>query len=498
LNRIENKSNFNQAFWVGMGSLSSFALSIVSAAILARYFNKTEYGTYKQILFVYNSLLLVFTAGLPRVFSYYLPRYTLEQGKDIVIKVSKVLFICGLALALFLFGFSGIIAGLLKNPELSIGLKYFAIIPIFFLPTLGIEGIFSTYKKTIYIAIYNTLSRLLMLLFIVTPVVLFHGSYLNAIYGWIAVSIITFIMAFKFKNIPFKGVTNQKSAIRMKEIFSYSIPIATASLAGIAIKSADQFYISRYFGAEVFAEYSNGFIQIPFVGMVTSATSMVLMPQFSKIIHENTGIEELLKLWRNALIKSASLIFPMVIFFFFTAKDCMVLLYSKLYSNSAIYFQIAMTLNLFNIIIFAPLLLALGETRFYARIHFASASIIWLFGFIFVKTFNSPISIAILSVSNSVLLVIFALIKSSKILHSSVKQLIPLKNFFIIILTSSLIMAFTSSLFQLSFPSSPSGLKLIILVIIFSILLFSISSRFKIIDYQWIIKPIINNIKMYV
>ena len=243
-----------QAFWVGMGSLSSFALAIVSAAILSRYFDKAEYGTYRQILYVYHTLLVVFSAGLPRVFAYFLPRYSLRQGKYVVWKVSKMLFFFGFLFSVVLFASSGIIAQILKNPELSIGLKYFSPIPMLLLPTLGIEGIFSTYKKTIYIAIYNTLTRLLMLLFIVLPVILLKGTFLYAIYGWIVVSVISLIIAYYFKGIPFKNITVEKAVLPFKHIFAYSLPLVMASFAGTALRSADQFFISRFFGPEVFAE----------------------------------------------------------------------------------------------------------------------------------------------------------------------------------------------------------------------------------------------------
>src|SRR5690606_10723483 len=111
-----------------------------------------------------------------------------SEGKNIVKKVTIVLFFSGLLFSSFLYFFSGIIANLLNNKELEVGLQTFAIIPTLLLPTLGIEGIFSTYKKTIYVAIYNTFTRLLTLLFIVLPVILFNGSYLTALYGWIVVS----------------------------------------------------------------------------------------------------------------------------------------------------------------------------------------------------------------------------------------------------------------------------------------------------------------------
>ena len=128
----QNTNNTIQTFWVALGSLSSFGLTIVSSAILSRYLDKTEYGTYRQIIYVYNTLLVVFSAGLPKVFAYYLPRYGLKEGKAVVKKVSTVLFICGLAFSIFLFLSSGLIAELLDNKELKQGLKLFSPIPMLY------------------------------------------------------------------------------------------------------------------------------------------------------------------------------------------------------------------------------------------------------------------------------------------------------------------------------------------------------------------------------
>jgi len=229
---FNKSSNTHQAFWVGIGSLSSFAIGIISAAILSRYFDKTEYGTFRQVIFVYNTLLVIFSAGLPRVFGYFLPRYPIEQGENIVLKISKLLFLFGLSFSVFIFLFSDLIATLLKNPDLSIGLKYFSPIPMLLLPTLGIEGIFSTYKKTFYIAIYNTVTRLLMLLCITFPVVILKGNYIYAIIGWIIVSALSLVLALYFKKIPFRSIVPVRSSLSFKEIFNYSLPLVEQVFQG--------------------------------------------------------------------------------------------------------------------------------------------------------------------------------------------------------------------------------------------------------------------------
>ncbi len=425
-------NNTIQVFWVSLGSLSSFALALVSTAILSRYFEKTEYGTYRQILYVYNTLLIVFTAGLPKVFNYFLPRFNLSAGKDIVWKISKTLFVGGIIFSVFLFFFSGLIADVLKNPELSRGLKYFSPIPMLLLPTLGIEGIFSTYKKTIYIAIYNAISRTIMLLFIVLPVIVLKGTYIYAIYGWIISSFILLIVAYFFKSIPFKGVENEKSNLKFKEIFNYSLPLVAAALGGIIFRASNQFYISRNFGSEVFAEFSNGFIEIPFVHMITGATATVLMPIFSKIVHDKSDLSQITKLWRTTLQRSAVLIYPLVVFFLFYSEEVITIIYSDAYAVSAKYFSVVIIINFFNIIIFAPLLLSLGEGKFYAKLEYGKAITIWVVQYFTIKIFNTPMAVAISFMLVSVCAVFIPLMYIAKIFNVSLISLFPLGRFFVI------------------------------------------------------------------
>ncbi len=491
MTNIKSDNNSMQAFWVGMGSLSALALSILSAAILSRYFDKHEYGTFKQITYIYNTLLIIFTAGLPAVFSYYLPRYTLAEGKEIVWKITKVLFLSGFLFSAFIYVFSGLIAQVLKNPELTEGLKTFAPVPVLLLPTLGLEGILATYKKSIYIAIYNTISRLIMLLCIVLPIIFFGGSYINAIYGWLVASIFSFALAFFFKMIPFKGVEVKKAALSYKEIFTYSLPLVLASFWGIAIKSANQFFISRYFGADVFAEFSNGFIELPLVGMVTSATSIVLTPVFSKMIHDKLEIDVLVNTWQTALAKSAIIIYPLVIFCIVNAETIVTILYSKSYIDSTIYFQIAMVLNFFNIIIFSPLLFAMGKTKFYSNMHMVFAFVNWGIGYLIVIIFKSPIILAIFSVAMSILMVLVVLHFVAKLLNISFYHLFPVKILTKLMVHQILIVLVIKIVFVKVFDQLNPVLSLALNFLIY-LLLLQVTAKFFKLNYLEVFRPLLN------
>ncbi|MCF1716391.1 oligosaccharide flippase family protein [Flavihumibacter sp. RY-1] len=482
-----------QALWVGLGSLSTFALSFVSAAILSRYFNKHDYGTYKQILFVYNSLLIFFSAGLPRVYSYFLPKYSVEEGKSIVNKIGVALAISGLLFGVVLFSCAEVIGYALRNPDISIGLKYFSLVPVFMFPTFGVEGIFATYQKTKYIAVYQTLTRFLMLFFIVGAVVFFEGTYLNAIYGWVIVSILSLIIALYFKSIPFKGVKSVSTNLTYKDLYTYSLPIVLASIAGVAIKSADQFYISRFFGSEIFAEFSNGFIELPLVTMITGATSAVLMPLFSRIKSKQVDYNEICVVWKSALYKSATIIYPLVIFFMWFAQDIVVLLYSNVYSNSSLYFQLALVINFFNLIIFAPLLFAFGETQYYFKLHLIIALLAWIGGAIVLFIFNSPIAISIFSVCLSIFKIVLGMIKSSELLDTKVWNLFPFRTLIPILIQSICVILLVSFTRQIYFGDLHIVIRLLVCFILYSGLVL-ITSRFFGIDYLTVISPIIKRL----
>lgn len=421
---------------MALGSLSAFGLAIVSSAILSRYLDKQEYGTYRQIVFAYSTLLVVFSAGLPRVFAYFLPRYSLAQGKAIVKKVSFVLVGCGAIFSLCLYFFSGIIANLLNNEALDYGLKVFSPVPLLLLPTLGIEGIFSTYKKSVYIAVYNTVTRCVMLLFIIVPVIIYEASYIYALYGWIVASVFTLVIAIIFKSIPFKNVQSVNTDLQLKDVLKYSLPLVAASLWGIAIKFSDTFYISRFFGEAAYAEYANGFINLPFVSIITSSAAVVLMPIFSKYFYDNSDKKIVLEAWRTTLKKSAIIVYPLIVYFMVYANDAVVLLFSNSYANSSNYFRVNLILNLFNIIIFAPLFLATGKTRLYAQVHMFVAAGIWISTYFVVIIFDSPIAVAVNSTAINILKTLIFVYLASRMLKIRFVNFFPLKQMALSLLQS--------------------------------------------------------------
>lgn len=492
--QINNNSNTVQAFWVSLGSLFSFGFSLVSSMILSRYFLKEDYGTYKQVLYVYNTLLTIFTLGLPRAFSFYLPRVPLDEAKNLIKKLTNMFFLLGSVFSLLLFIFSPQIAILLKNPELEPALKIFSPVPLLMLPTMGLEGILSTFRRTQFLTIYTISTRILMLLCVALPVIVFKGGYIQAIVGFVIASFLSFVLALYFKNLPVRNAGNEKCRISYNEIFKFSFPLLYASLWGILISSSDQFFISRYFGTKVFAEFSNGWLQLPFIGMITGACATVLSPLYSKLAHESVDQKkEIYPIWMSVLEKSAKLIYPLLVYCWFFSDDLMIALYGKIYENSSIYFKIKLVVNLTSIMVYAPLIISIGKIKYYRDIHMYTALCLIALQYIGIVIFKSPYVVAIISVICSLGMTTAGLLLIAKYFNVKLSQTLPLKILLKIIVPSILILSILRLLFNIY--SINIFFVLPISFTIYTVLYYCLSFPLKL-NYLSIIKPLIFKTKI--
>lgn len=487
-------NNTQQAFWVGIGSLFSFGFTIVSSMILSRYFDKGDYGTYRQVIYVYSTLLTVFTLGIPKAFSYFLPRVPLNESKSLISKLTNLFYLLGGLFSIILLVFSDQIAFLLKNPDLGLALRIFSPVPLLMLPTMGLDSILATYRKTQFLTIYTISTRVLSLLCIALPVVIFKGTYIHAIIGFVISSLLTFLLAIYFKYYPVRNEKKDKTRISYKEIFRFTLPLFYASIWGIIITSADQFFISRFFGNEVFAEFSNGSLELPFVGMIIGAGATVLSPIFSKQIYVNADVRmEILPLWLSVFEKSAKIIYPLVLFFLFFADTIMILLYGAQYQISGDYFRIKLIVNFFTVISYFGIIIAINANKFYSNVHLLHAIILVCLEYTSILVFNSPLLITAISVVCRIGNIFCMLAYISKYFSLSIIDLFPYRTIVKIIVPSLVILMPIRYLLV-----HVLGLEGVILVIISFILycaFFYPWSIYAKLGYLSLIKPIFISLK---
>lgn len=485
------KSNTIQAFWIALGQLIAVCLTIGSTMVLTRYMDKFNYGTYKQIFYVYTTLLSVFTLGLPKSYGYFLSRISKEEGKDFVNVMTKILVLSGLVFSILLFFCSPIIANILKNEELKTALRIFSPVPVFLMPTLGLEAIYATYKETYVAAIYSVVTRILLFACVTLPVFIFSIGYKCAVIGFVFSSFLSFLLALYLKNRPFRKIKKKKTSISVSAILKFCLPLMGAGIFNIFINSTDQFFISRYFGTEAFAEFSNGAMELPFIGMIVGACSTVLLPVYSNLCkNKSIAVEDtykIVEIWNNVLKKTVMLIYPLIIYCIVFAGEIMVVLYGSQYETSGKYFFIMLFNNFLSVVSCYPLLLALSKTKEY--------SVVYLFNFIFlcileygaVRLFASVESVCIMSVFCLWMRIVIFMKIISEALKVPFYKIIPYKTISTIIFLSVI----TALSIRMLMIVEYNVLSIFKTLMIFLFVLVLLSRLFKL-DYLSIVKPLFN------
>lgn len=481
-------NNTKQALWVAIGSLFSFGFSIASSMILSRYFEKGDYGTYKQVMYVYNTLLAVFTLGLPRAYSYFIPRVKVEETKQLISKITRIFILLGAIFSLTIYTFAPQIALYMNNSDLEDALRIFAPVPLLMLPVMGLDGILACFQKNKFMTIYTVLTRLIMLVCVCVPVIVFKGGYKEGIAGFVVSSVITFFFAMVFKHLPIKNVESKNCTISYREILTFSLPLLVADIWGIIITSSDQFFISRYFGKVTFAEFANGSLSLPFVGMIVASCSTVLSPIISKLSYSSLNQQkELYPIWISVLKKSALLSYPILLYCWFFADAFMVLMYGEQYECSATYFQIKTLSDFLKITAFGPLIINVGRVKYYSKIHMFIAISVVVLEFITIKTTNSPYSVSVVSTLCQVGKFVAFFIFTSKYFQVGLKNIFPYKECIKIIIPSVLLLGLLHWI--LTFLGFNPIITLCISLPIYIIGLLSISIPLKL-NYISLIKPL--------
>jgi len=149
-----------------------------------------------------------------------------------------------------------------------------------------------------------------------------------------------------------------------------------------------------------------------------------------------------------------------------------------------------MLLNFFNIITFAPFLLAMGKTKFYSNLHMYIAVGKWVLGYFTISTFNSPVALAILSVSLSILTVTIAFLYVAKFINVNIFRLIPFKAIASYAFHSIAIIGFINLILHYFLPQIDLLLKLGISSVSFIIIVIITGIPLKL-NYLSVVQPFI-------
>ncbi len=348
------------------GTLTTTTLFILNI-LFARIFTKHDYGTYRQILLAIQFIVPLFTLGIPEGFKYLIAKDKEETNTifSSTLSLSLVMFlIMGIG---GIFGLLSWIGVVLNNPvvgELSYTLPVFYILLIinnvlkyqainddkssyviisnfFSACVLGIGGGY------ILLNYNNLLERDLFFLFLIA---LLGLNYLF--------SALVFLWKLEIiKQFKFKIDLN-----KIKSILLFGIPLYLAAYIGVFTLNIDKLIISNQGSTELFAIYAVGAVQIPFIGIISTAVTNSIFPKMVSAL--NNTSQEAKKIWLTATLNSSYVIYPMIIGLLIFSKPLIILFFGESYIEAVPVFRAYLLIMIWRNNSYGSILTAQGKTKY--------------------------------------------------------------------------------------------------------------------------------------
>lgn len=346
-------------------------MTIVVAVCMARLIPKEEVGVYRQALLCYWMVAPLLELGVRQAIYYYVPTNTPMaihwfRGAVGILLSNAIIFSLGI-----LF-FGPLIAEKMGGGELMSSMLWWLIpYALFHLPSMVQESMLVAIDKSTLSAKVAVVRQLLISVGTLIPLMLWRDVYqqfvwhvmITATTGLAVLLMVNYEAKKKLLGCDELRESHQSDFLSIvTSLYKVALPFGVAAIIGSLAMSTDKFIVSVYFDPEVFAEFSYGAMEVPFIGIITGSMMAIYLTEMRRKIAEDKP-NEAVSLFAQSAIGSAAFLFPIFAFLLVISKDFVVLLYGSEYLNSILIFQIYLLLIPVRIVFFGSMLTALGKSR---------------------------------------------------------------------------------------------------------------------------------------
>lgn len=356
-----NNSRTSKVLALSLGQALTAVVSIISGMVAARVLSKYDYATMRQTLLAYQFAAPLLTLALPNALYYFLPREDQEK-RGLLIDNLTLLFIMGAVFSFFLLlGGDALLAGRFNNPDLEKTLSWMIPYPLFTMPAAILGAVLVVQGRITTLGIYNVATNLALTCAVIAAC-LITRSYSGPVWVQILFPILTLPVALLLAFSNTAGALRKPNFSSMKKMVQYSVPLGLASMLGTITLQLDKMIVSSMCTPDDFAVYANGAVEIPLISVITGSIATVILADMANSVKDGDHAGAL-ALFRQAAVRSALILLPVMAFLMVYATDFILLLYSERYIESVTAFRIYLFTLPIRIVVYGSALMALGMTR---------------------------------------------------------------------------------------------------------------------------------------
>src|SRR2546426_1243956 len=329
------------AVWLMSAKATAFVLTFLLPLLLVRRLSQTDFGLYKQVFLITNTMASALPLGFAMSAFYFFPRES-ERKSQVVLNILLVhLFVSGLASLAILF-YPWLLAAIFNASEL---LEYASLIA-----AVVLLWTFSSWFEIVAVAngeiklttafiVATNLSKALLLL----GAALAFGSVRALIWAAGIQGVLQTMLLLLYLGSRFPQWWRRVDWGLMRSQLAYVLPLGCAGLLYWFQMDLHHYVVSYHFGAAAYAIYAIGCLQLPFMGILSESVGSVMIPRVSQLRKQNES-REILLLTARMMAKLAAVVFPMYVFLLIFGREFISLLFTPQYLASWPIFAVSLTL----------------------------------------------------------------------------------------------------------------------------------------------------------
>ena len=353
----EETSVLRRARPLVLARLLMAVLAVSIPLVLARKLQLAEYGTYKQLFLIIQTLSYVLPFGFPQSVYFFAPRAQHRRP----FFAHSLLFVTGggLVAALAVWSLNGPLARYLSNPALLEFRAPLALYLLFLMCGKPLEMALTSQGRITAASLAYLVTDALRAVAMVVPVLLGFGlkGMMAAVTG---LAVLRCAAAWV---IVLKGTTGAFLDGKLfAQQLAYAIPFGAAMALAVPQQYAHQYVVSGMLSPEAFALYAVGCFQLPLVDLLYTPTSEVLMVRLGEL--EKTGnFGAAAQSFRQAVVELCRLFFPLSAFLMAAAPDFIGALFGPRFLPAVPVFRVSALGSALAVLPLDAVLRGRGETR---------------------------------------------------------------------------------------------------------------------------------------
>lgn len=363
-------------------------IDMVFIMVLSRVLTQGDYGTYKQINLIVQTISPFVILGLPTALSYFISKNKNKtEEKSLVVQTFITLNLLALGAVVIVLLNLNYIANSYSNPEIE---NYMVVYLIFLFIEIA-SGFYPEYfvatSKIGLLSKFTIIYSVSRLICLFISILAFNSNLMSFIICICIIDIIKYI----FIVIEILGYYKDfKFELKFPELWEeikYSIPVGLSNIIGTVFKLLDQNMVSFWFSPIEYSIFVNGAFEIPFINVITGSITSVFLPSFTRM-YINNEKEKILYIWKQSMVYTSILLIPIMVYLVCFPETFIVFLFSERYIESSSIFRIYQLTLPIRAVNFGTLFLVSGNQKIVLKSNIINIILGIILNIIFIKNYG--------------------------------------------------------------------------------------------------------------